>query len=115
MIVSACASFLALALFKDAAQSTTCVSGDGSKDIAFAVLEVLKPSSQSPAQILADRSHAPSVRTSGLGANPIFEFFHAFLARPFHFPFKMIAQEVEPSGFAGVYQPCFDRVQAQAV
>jgi len=38
-----------------------------------------------------------------------------FLRGHFHSPFKMIAQKVEPSGSTGVYQPCFDRVQSQAV
>ena len=45
----------------------------------------------------------------------VFEFIHAFLARPFLSPFKMVAQEVEPSSLAGIHQPCFGRVQVQSV
>ena len=98
MIVSASAPFLLVALSQDAAQSSAHIGVDIFKDICFAVLEVPKPSSQGPAQITADCSHTSTFRTPGLLANILFEFIHAFLARPFHSPFKMIAQKVEPSG-----------------
>src|SRR5262249_49129212 len=54
---------------QDAAQPSAHVGVDGSKDICFAVLEVPKPSSQGPAQIPSDRSHASTLRTPGLLAN----------------------------------------------
>src|SRR6516162_6987341 len=111
MIASASAPFLLVSLSQDAAQSAAHVGVDAPKDICFAVLEVPKPSSQGPAQILADRSHASTIRTPGLLANRLFEFVHAFLARPFHSALKMIAQKVEPSGYAGIDQSCFGRVQ----
>ena len=112
---SASASFLFPTLSKDAAQPSTRVGIDGPKDIRFTVFKVLKPSSQAPAQILTNRTQAPPICSPGLATNRVFEFVHAFPARPFHSPFKMIAQKVEPSGSTGVYQPCFDRVQGQAV
>src|SRR5258707_15367354 len=98
MILSVSATFLPHSLSEDAAQTAARVSVDRFKDIRFAVFEVLIPSSQSPAQILADRSHASTFRTAGLLGNPLFLFVHAFFVRPFHFPFKMIAQKIEPSG-----------------
>ena len=73
MIVSAPAAFLVASLSQDAAQTSARVSVDRFKDIRFAVFEVLIPSSQSPAQILADRSHASTFRTAGLLANPLFD------------------------------------------
>ena len=51
----------------------------------------------------------------GLATYRVFEFIQAFLTWPFLSPFKMIAQEVEPSCLAGVYDPCFDQVQFQSV
>ena len=98
MITSSSAPLLLVSLSEDAAQSSAHVGVDVRKDICFTVLEVPKPSSQGPAQILADGSHASTFCTPGLLANRLFEFIHAFLARPFHSPFKMIAQKVEPSG-----------------
>src|ERR1700757_1007611 len=98
MIASAPAAFLVVSLSEDAAQSAAHVAVDAAKDICFAVLEIPKPSSQGSAQILADCSHASTFRTPGLLANALFEFVHAFLARPFHSPFKVIAQKVKPSG-----------------
>src|SRR5258708_25996254 len=86
MILSASATFLPHSLSEDAAQTAARISVDRFKDVRFAVFEVLIPSSQSPAQILADRSHAPSLRTPCLFANRIFEFVHAFLTRPLHSP-----------------------------
>jgi len=98
MIVSTSASVLAQALSQDAAQSSARVAIDRFKDVVFTVFKVLKPSSQTPVEILADRSHAPPFCASGFATNRLFEFVHAFLARPLSSPFKMIAQEVEPSG-----------------
>src|SRR5208283_268559 len=77
----------------------------GPKDIRFTVFKVLKPSSKGPAQILTNRTQAPPICSPGLVTNRVFEFIHAFLARPFHSPLKMVAQKVEPSGSTGVYQP----------
>src|SRR5271165_465907 len=115
MISPSSASFLFPTLAKDATQASTRVAIDGTKDIRFTVFKVLKPSSKGPAQILTNRVQAPPICPSGLVTNRVFEFIHAFLARPFHSPFKMVAQKVEPSGSTGVYQSCFDRVQCQAV
>jgi hypothetical protein len=81
---------------------------DGTKDIRFTVFKVLKPSSKGPAQVLTNRAQAPPIGPSALVTNRFFKFIHAFLARPFHSPFKMVAQKVEPSGSTGVYQSCFE-------
>ena len=91
VIVSASAPFLAQPLSQDTAQTSARVAIDRFEDVVFTVLKVLKPSSQTPAEILADRSHAAAVRAPSFVAYAVFEFVHAFLARPFHSPFKMIA------------------------
>src|SRR5208282_6152309 len=104
MIGSTSASFLFPTLSKDAAQPSTRVGIDGPKDIRFTVSKVLKPSSQGPAQILTNRTQAPPICSPGLATNRVFEFVHAFPARPFHSPFKMIAQKVAPK------LPCPSRV-----
>ena len=104
MIGSTSASFLFPTLSKDAAQPSTRVGIDGSKDIRFTVFKVLKPSSQGPAQILTNRTQAPPFCSPGLATNRVFEFVHAFPARPFHSPFKIIAQKVAPK------LPCPSRV-----
>ena len=57
------------------------------------MLEVLKPPAQGPVQILADPLHTASVRSSGLSADGVLELVEAFAPRPFHSPFKMIAQK----------------------
>src|SRR5690242_21504676 len=81
----------------------------------MAVLEVLKPPSQRAIEIRADGFHTAALAAAGLLANGLFELLQAFGSRPLHAPFKMVAQEVEPPGLAGVHQPGFVRVQAEAV
>ena len=98
MILSASMPFLLASLSEDAAQSSARVSVDRFKDVRLAVFEVSVPSSQGSAQILTDRSHASPIATPCLFANRLFKSIHAFLARPFHSPLKVIAQKVEPSG-----------------
>ena len=78
MIASASAPFLLVSLSQDAAQSAAHVGVDAPKDICFAVLEVPKPSSHGPAQILADGSHASTFRTPGLLANRLLEYYPCF-------------------------------------
>ena len=102
IIGSTSAPFLFPTLSKDAAQSSTRVGIDGPKDIRLTVFKVLKPSSKGPTQVLTNRAQAPPIGPPGLATNRVFEFIHAFLARPFHSPLKMIAQKVEPSGSTGV-------------
>src|SRR6201995_3512157 len=79
------------------------------------MLEVPKPAFQCQIQIRADGFHTSSIAASSLAPYRLFEFIHALLARPFLSPFKMVAKEVEPSSLAGIYDPCFSRVQFQSV
>ena len=102
MIRSASMAFSSATLSEEAAQAAAGVAVDPGKDMRWAVLEVLEPSSQGSAQILANRSHAPAISAPALVANPLFEFIQAFLARPFPTPFKVIAEKVEPSGSTGI-------------
>src|SRR6202030_672580 len=79
------------------------------------MLEVHIPAFQCQIQIRADGFHTSSITSSGLAPYGVFEFIQALLARPFLSPFKMVAKEVEPSSLAGIYDPCFGRVQFQSV
>ena len=80
-----------------------------------AMLEILVPAFQCRIQIRTDGFYTSATAASGLTPYGVFEFIEAFLAWPFPTPFKMVAQEVESSSLAGVYQPRFGRVQFQAV
>ncbi len=91
IIVSASSSFLALSFSQDAAQASPRVGIQRFKDIALAVLKVLKPSTQGSVQIFADSSHAAAIGAPGFVANAVFEFVHALVARPLHCPFKVVA------------------------
>src|SRR6202162_2540749 len=79
------------------------------------MLEVPEPAFQCQIQIRADGFHTSSITASGLASYGGFEFIQPLLARPFLSPFKMVANKVEPSSLAGIYDPCFSRVQFQSV
>ena len=80
-----------------------------------AMLEILVPAFQCRIQIRTEGFYTSAAAASGLTPYGVFEFIEAFLAWPFPTPFKMVAQEIESSSLAGVYQPRFGRVQFQAV
>jgi len=90
MVRAASAPAFGHPLAEDATESTARIAIYGLEYICFTVLEVSKPSSQGPVQILTDGFETSPICTSGLTADRVFEFGHAFLSRSFHTPFKMI-------------------------
>ena len=100
---------------KDVAQSPSHIAIDCFKDLGRTVLEILIPPFQCQIQIGADGFHTSAIVASGLAPYGVFKFVHALLAWPFLSPFKMVAQEVEPSSLAGIDYPGFARVQFQSV
>ena len=79
--------------------------------MGLTVFEVFKPALQCRMQIRAERFHTSSTVASSLAPYRVFEFIVAFLAWPFPSPFEMVAQEVESSSLASVYDSRFGRVQ----
>ena len=75
---------------EDATQSTARASRRRTRRHLLYCVEVSKPASQGPVQILTDGFETSPIRSSGLLSDCVFEFVHAFLSRPFHTPFKMI-------------------------
>jgi hypothetical protein len=88
---------------EDAAQPSSHIAVDGLMDVGCTMFEVPKPAFQCEIHIRAEGFHTPSIVASGLAPYCVFEFVQALLARPFLSPFKMVAQEVEPSSLARIY------------
>src|SRR5688572_33173288 len=115
MITATAPSLLALVLAQDAAQAHAHPTIDARKDVPMAVLEVFEPAPQRGVDALDDLRHASSLRPASFLANRLPELVQALLARPFHAPFKVVAQKVEPAFRSRIHDPRLGRMNRQPV
>src|SRR5512134_3582721 len=114
MVPASPAASAATAFAQDAPNPSPHPAILGAKGRGIAVLEISKPSLQSPVEIFDNDLQAMSVGAPRLDSDRVSKFPEALLPWPFLALFEVVAQKVEAPWLGGVHNPRLDWMQPQS-